>query len=327
MVLRGGEEPRLLSARFRLAETELGKLRESMGRDLALARSRRSAPDRDDKLIVGWNALAIIALAELAVAANERRYLDAALRCARAILDSARVDGRLRHLFDGSAARFTPTLDDLAGMGLAALWLHEATADPGWFELASEWALLVEAEYRDPAGPGWFDTPLHHDPNLAMRPRSLEDGAQPSGTSLMVELCLKLYALTGDGSWRDRAVAVLEILLSAAGRFPSAFGALLAVAASFDVGQVEVALVVPESAESHLPLLREVRSRWRPQVAVGVGRVAAGAAEALTGPPLTRSRPLLEGVSTAYVCRDFACRMPVSDEAGLGRELNGAAIE
>jgi hypothetical protein len=143
----------------------------------------------------------------------------------------------------------------------------------------------------------------------------------------MVELCLKLYALTGDGSWRDRAVAVLEILLSAAGRFPSAFGALLAVAASFDVGQVEVALVVPESAESHLPLLREVRSRWRPQVAVGVGRVAAGAAEALTGPPLTRSRPLLEGVSTAYVCRDFACRMPVSDEAGLGRELNGAAIE
>jgi uncharacterized protein YyaL (SSP411 family) len=163
MVLRGGEEPRLLSARFRLAETELGKLRESMGRDLALARSRRSAPDRDDKLIVGWNALAIIALAELAVAANERRYLDAALKCARAILDSARVDGRLRHLFDGSAARFTPTLDDLAGMGLAALWLHEATADPGWFELASEWALLVEAEYRDPAGPGWFDTPLHHD--------------------------------------------------------------------------------------------------------------------------------------------------------------------
>ena len=327
MVLRGGEESKLLSARFQISETELEKLRESMVRDLALARSRRPAPDRDDKLIVGWNSLAITALAELAVAANERRYLDAALRCARAVLDSARVDGRLRHLFDGSTARFTPTLDDLAGMGLAALWLHEATADPGWFELATEWASVVEAEYRDPAGPGWFDTPLHHDANLTVRPRSLEDGAQPSGTSLMAELCLKLHALTGDGSWRDRAEAVLEILSSAAGRFPSAFGALLAVAASFDVGQVEVAMVVPESAESHLPLLRQVRSRWRPQVTVGVGRVAAGAAEALTGPPLARSRPLLEDAATAYVCRDFACRMPVADAAGLERELDGASIE
>jgi uncharacterized protein len=326
MVLRGGEDHQILSARFQVAVAELSKLRESMVRDLTLARSRRPAPGRDDKLIVGWNALAITALAELAVAANERRYLDAALRCARAILDSARVDGRLCHLFDGSRARFTPTLDDLAGMGLAALSLHEATADPGWFELASEWALVVEAEYRDPAGPGWFDTPLHHDANLAMRPRSHEDGAQPSGTSLMAELCLKLYALTGDGSWRDRATAVLEALSSAAGRFPSAFGALLTVAATLQAGQVEVALLVPESEGSHLLLLRQVRSRWRPQVAVGVGRVAAGAPVAVTGPPLARSRSLLEGVATAYVCRDFACRMPVSDAAALELELDGASI-
>jgi uncharacterized protein len=327
MVLRGGEDLQLLSARFQVAAEELGRVRESMVRDLALARSRRPSPGRDDKLIVGWNALAITALAELAVAANESRYLDAALRCARAILDSARLDGRLRHLYDGSSARFTPTLDDLAAMGLAALSLHEATADPGWFDLASEWALAVEAEYRDPAGPGWFDTPLHHDANLAMRPRSLEDGAQPSGTSLMAELCLKLYALTGEGSWRDRATAVLETLSSAAGRFPSAFGSLLTVAAGFDAGQVEVALVVPESQGSHLPLLRAIRSRWRPQVVVGVGRIAAGAPEAETGPQLARSRPLLEGIATAYVCRDFACRMPVSDAAALGRELEGASIE
>jgi hypothetical protein len=327
MVLRGGEDPQMLAARFELAEAELGTLRESMVRELGLARTKRPGPGRDDKLIVGWNALAITALAELAVAANERRYLDAALRGARAILDSARVDGRLRHLFDGSSARFTATLDDLAGMGLAALAMHEATGDPGWFELASEWALVVESEYRDPAGPGWFDTPLHHDANLEMRPRSLEDGAQPSGTSLMSELCLRLYALTGDGSWRDRAAAVLETLSSAAGRFPSAFGALLSVAAILDAGQTEVALVVPEREGSHLPLLRQVRSRLRPEAVVGVGRVAAAGAEAEFGPPLVRSRPMLSGAATAYVCREFTCRLPVVNEAELERELDGAWIE
>jgi uncharacterized protein YyaL (SSP411 family) len=40
-----------------------------------------------------------------------------------------------------------------------------------------------------------------------------------------------------------------------------------------------------------------------------------------------RSRPLLAGVATAYVCRDFACRLPVSDEGALERELAGVAIE
>ncbi|MGP8248691.1 MAG: thioredoxin domain-containing protein [Candidatus Dormibacteria bacterium] len=327
MVLRGGGDPLLLSTRFHIAPADLGKLRESMVRDLREARSQRPAPGRDEKLIVGWNALAITALAELAVAADQPHYLDAALRCARAILDHARVDSRMAHLFDGSTARFTATLDDLAGMGLAALWLHEATGDAGWFDLSSEWALVVEAEYRDPAGPGWFDTPLHHDANLAQRPRTLEDGAQPSGTSLMAELCLRLYALTGDGSWRDRGAAVLETLSSAAGRFPSAFGALLTVAASLEAGQIEVAVLVPDSKGSHLPLLRQVRSRWRPEVAVGVGRIAAGASEAEVGPPLVRSRPLLAGVATAYVCRDFACRSPISDEGALERELDRAAIE
>jgi uncharacterized protein len=327
IVLRGGEDPQVLSARFQIAPADLGRLRESMARELHRARSRRPAPGRDDKLIVGWNALAIIALADLAVAADQPRYLDAALRCAGAILGHARLDGRLRHLFDGSAARFTPMLDDLAGMGLAALSLHEATGDPGWFDLSLEWALLIEAEYRDSAGPGWFDTPLHHDANLALRPRSLEDGAQPSGTSLMAELCLKLYALTGDGSWRDRAEAVLETLSSAAGRFPSAFGALLTVAAGSEAGQIEVALLVPESQGSHLALLRQVRAKWRPQVAVGVGRVAAGGHEAQTGPPLARSRPLLDGMATAYVCRDFACKLPISDQGALERELDGATIE
>ena len=326
MVLRGGGDPQVLTVRFKIAPADLGKIRDSMIADLRQVRSQRPAPGRDDKLIVGWNALAITSLSELSVAADQPRYLDAAVRCAKAILDRARLDGRLCHLFDGSAARFTATLDDLAGMGLAGLSLHEATGDASWFELSSEWALLVEAEYRDPAGPGWFDTPLDHDANLALRPRSLEDGAQPSGTSLMAELCLKLYALTGDGSWRDRASAVLETLSSAAGRFPSAFGALLTVAASSEAGQIEVALLVPEPLGSHLALLRQVRSKWRPQVAVGVGRIAEGASEAQLGPPLSRSRPLLAGVATAYVCRDFACRLPTSDEGAIERELDGAAI-
>jgi hypothetical protein len=325
-VLRGGLDPQPPGAELSREEAELRAARESMVQQLGQARSLRPAPHRDDKLIVGWNALAISALTELALAADQPRYLDVALRCAEAILTSASADGQLRHLFDGSSARFTATLDDLAGMGLAALALHEATGDASWFDLAVDLALRIETEYRDPLGPGWFDTPQDHDPNLKARPRSLEDGAQPSGVSLMTELCLRLHALTGEGSWRVRAVAVLEAMASAVERFPAAFGALLSAMAILDSEQIEVALVAADRERSHWPLLRRARSDLRPQVVVGVGRVRAGHTEAELGPPLVLSRPLLAGVPTAYVCRDFACRIPVTDGPGLDRELSGAGI-
>jgi uncharacterized protein YyaL (SSP411 family) len=319
-VLRGGEEPADLAAELGVTEAQLQADREELVGQLAAARAARPQPGRDHKLIVGWNALAILALTELSIATGEQAYLAAALRCARVILDRARVGGRLHHLFDGSRARFTATLDDLAGMGLAALALHEATGEPSWFELGLELAQLVEADYGDPAGPGWFDTPTGHDPNLQTRARTLEDGAQPSGVSLMAELCLRLHALTGDPGWHDRTRAVLAALSSAADRFPSAFGALLAVMAIFQAGQVELALLAPDQS-SHLELLRHCRQRFRPELVVGVGRVPGAGAPAAAGPPLVRSRPLLRGLPTAYVCRNFSCRLPVTGLAELDREL------
>jgi uncharacterized protein YyaL (SSP411 family) len=326
LVLRGGRGSGAIGRPHNVSGVEVQAERRSMVQELVQVRSRRAAPDRDEKLIVGWNALAISALTELALGADEPRYLAAALRCSEAVLTRASSDGLLHHLFDGTRARFTATLDDLAGMGLAALALHEATGEAQWFDLALELAQRVEQEYRDPAGPGWFDTPLDHDPNLKTRPRSLEDGAQPSGISLMTELCLRLHALTGSGSWLERAAAVLEAMASAVERFPSAFGALLSAMAILHSGQVELALLVPDGDHAHWPLLRRARSQLRPQLVVGVGRVNAGSFEAEEGAPLVLLRPLLGGAPTAYVCRDFACGLPVTDGPGLDQQLETAEI-
>ncbi|HVC38741.1 MAG TPA: thioredoxin domain-containing protein [Candidatus Dormibacteraeota bacterium] len=321
LVLRGGVEPARLADELGLGETELQSVRREMARDLANRRALRPGPGRDEKLIVGWNGLAIIALTELAVAADQVSYLEAALRCADAILNLASLDGRIHHLFDGSRARFNATLDDLAAFGLACLALHEGTGNSRWFELALSAAERVEAEYRDEEGVGWFDTPLGHDPNLTVRSRSLEDGAQPSGTSLMVELCLRLHALTGEPSWRERASAVLESLVGTAERYPSSFGALLSSLELLESGSIELALLVPPGERSHWPLLQRVRTRLLPRLVVGVGRVAPGRTEATTGPALVLGRPILNQIPTAYVCRDFSCQLPVTDAPGLDRQL------
>ena len=314
LVLRGGREH----------GPELRAVREALVQELARARSQRPRPGRDDKLIVGWNALAITALSELALATGELRYLEEALGAAEVILNRATQGDRLCHLFDGREARFRAGLDDLAGFALACLTLHEVTGETRWFEQALELSSRVEAEYADPDGPGWFDTPAGHDPNLTTRPRSLEDGAVPSGLSQMTELCLRLYALTGEDSWRAGVTGVLGAMASAMERFPSAFGALLSVMAVMESGQVELGLICPNQDLAHWPLLQRARTRLRPELTVGVGRLGLERQEADSGPALVLHRRQIEGSPTAYVCRRFACRLPVTEATALEQELAGA---
>ena len=65
---------------------------------------------------------------------------------------------------------------------------------------------------------------------------------------------------------------------------------------------------------------RRVR-RVRPNLVLAV---AAGSRRRRSV-PLLADRPLIDGRPTAYVCRDFACRLPVTDPAALRDQLTAAA--
>ena len=296
---------------------------EELRRELLRARDARPQPVRDGKVVVGWNALAVAALAELGVATSDPRYLEAAVRAGELLRTRCSdPDGRLRHVFEAGAARLPATLEDLAASGLAGLALHEATGAPQWFEWAVRLAEIAEASHRDPEGPLWFDTAADHDPLLTARPMGLEDGAFRSGISLMVELCLRLGSLAGDGRWAERAEAALAALAPALERAPAGFGGLLLTGQLRASGLTELAIVAPPTASSHLPLLSRARRRFRPQLVVGVGRVAAGSEVPEAGPPLVRGRLLLNGSPTAYVCRNFSCRLPTVEAEQMEAELD-----
>jgi len=42
------------------------------------------------------------------------------------------------------------------------------------------------------------------------------------------------------------------------------------------------------------------------------------------GIPLLEGREAVGGKATAYVCRNYACELPVTDRAALARQLDGA---
>src|SRR5262249_32643504 len=52
--------------------------------------------------------------------------------------------------------------------------------------------------------------------------------------------------------------------------------------------------------------------------------MVAGDARAAAGIPLLQGREAVEGKPTAYVCRNYACELPITDRAALARQLEGA---
>jgi uncharacterized protein YyaL (SSP411 family) len=104
------------------------------------------------------------------------------------------------------------------------------------------------------------------------------------------------------------------------GRAPTGFGhALQALDLSLGPAQ-EVAIVGRPGDPARKALADEVvAARFLPNAVLAIA--APDDPEAAEAVALLRDRPLVDGLPTAYVCRRFACRLPVTTPAELAAQL------
>ena len=299
---------------------------------LFAARERRLRPARDEKVLSAWNGLTLAAFAEAARALGRDDYRRAAERNAAFVLDNLRTpDGRLLRSYKDGVAKLNGYLEDYADYADGLLELYQTTFEARWFAAARGLAEHVLAHFAAPDG-GFYDTSDSHE-QLVVRPRSEQDNALPSGGAAAATVLLRLAAYTDEGGYRDAAEAALARLHPLLLAAPTGFAQWL-IALDFATSPVdEVALVAgappaPEatrgaraaagsSATDDLAaLLDVVFDGYRPHQVVAVAR--PGERPVI---PLLEGREPLDGRTTAYVCRDFACRQPVTDAGALAGQL------
>ena len=81
----------------------------------------------------------------------------------------------------------------------------------------------------------------------------------------------------------------------------------------------EVAIVGDLDDEATRALLQVASGGYAPARVVAAAAPVAAETSAV---PLLRDRPLVGGRPTAYVCRGFACRLPVTDPDALREQLS-----
>jgi len=281
-------------------------------------REGRVRPGLDDKVLLGWNALFLRALAEAAAALDRSDWMDAARTNAHFLLANLRRDdGRLLRSWQADGgARHLAYAEDHAALLEALLTLAEVD-DVAWLTEARAVADALIDRFADRDGPGFFTTGDDAEA-LIVRPKDLMDNAIPAENSLAAEGLLRLTSLTGERSYADRAIAYLATLSETMAKHPSAFGLLLTAYERAITPAIEVAIVGDTAATE--PLRREVLGRFVP-ASVTV-TASAGTGAHLT--PLLADRPMLRGEATAYLCEEFVCREPVTDPARLRDQLDAA---
>jgi hypothetical protein len=205
-------------------------------------------------------------------------------------------------------------LEDHACLADGLLAVYEATFDERWFVEARALADEILARFRDPVG-GFFDTAADHE-TLVARPRDVQDNAVPSGSAMAATVLLRLGALTGEGVYRDAAEEAIRSVTEHLGSHPSAFAQWL-VATDFALAQVNEVAVVGDPADPDTRrLLQPALEGYRPHQVLAVSAEPAASAV-----PLAGGRFALDGAPTAFVCRDFACRQPVTEPEALAAML------
>jgi uncharacterized protein YyaL (SSP411 family) len=315
-----------LAVRFGLAVNAVAtELADARARLLS-RRDQRPQPARDDKALAAWNGLAIAAFADAAAALAVTdpdaavRYRVAAERAATAIVDGLLApDGSLRRSWKDDRAVGSGVLEDYTHLADGLLALYEATFDERWFATVRALMDRVLARFGDPAG-GFFDTGDDHE-RLVTRPKDVQDNAVPSGNAMAARVLLRLAAWTGVGGYRDAANRAMRPVVPFVARYPTGFAQWLGAMDLALAPVAEVAIVGAPGDPATAALLAETRRGFRPNQVVAVAADAAASAI-----PLLADRVAIDGRPTAYVCREFVCRLPVNDAAALRGQLEAEGV-
>jgi uncharacterized protein YyaL (SSP411 family) len=163
---------------------------------------------------------------------------------------------------------------------------------------------------------GWFST-TGTDPTVLVRMKEDYDGAEPTASSISVLNLLFLSHLIDEPKWReriDRTLALFGPRLSQIGRAVP----MMAAALSTSIAGVQQIVIVGSSGEGDLE--RSGGTRYRPFAITLPLSEAHRAGLSRLAPFLAGMRPL-DGRPTAYVCRNFVCRQPVTTLEELESDL------
>ena len=179
--------------------------------------------------------------------------------------------------------------------------------------------MQMNALFADPKG-GYFSTE-EGAPDILFRMKEDHDGAEPSANSVAAMNLVRLARIFDRKEFQHSAARIAGALHPALERAPAALPQMLAALDASIAEPIQIVVTgqreQPETAE----LLKVVRRRYLPNKIVLLADGGEGQSWLTQHIEALQLIAPVEGKSTAYVCRNFRCELPVTEPEQLARLL------
>jgi uncharacterized protein YyaL (SSP411 family) len=307
-VLHLTDSPENLASKYKLSIDEFWQKLETFKKRVLKERDKRVRPQRDEKVLVGWNSLMISAFVDGYRVTGESKYLDAAKDATRFILNELITkEGRLLRTWGKGKAKLNAYLDDYSYFVQALLDMASVDGELIWYQNARRLTDHMLRHFWDSEQDNFFYTSDDHETLLA-RPKNHFDGSVPSATSVAIFDMLRLAFLSGNTEYRNKAEKLIQLYLPYAKKIPEQFANLLCACDFYLANPVEIALLADTAGGAKF--IQAIGRIYLPNKIMLVSSESGG--EKFES-PLLEGRALIDSKSTVYICRNYACDAPITD--------------
>ena len=218
--------------------------------------------------------------------------------------------GREKRRFRDGDVRFEAHLDDYAFLISGLLDLYQASFDHRWLNLAEELMGKTITVFWDSAEGGFYDT-SGKDTSILVRMKEAYDGAEPTGNSVAAMDLLRLYHYTNDTTLKGYAEKTVKYFCTLLEQSPQIMPQLMA-SAEYLLANPEHIVIHAESISDAASYLDIVVGKYLPHANIIVidnnNKPYYDATFSFT-----KGMGRIDGKTTAYVCKNYACQLPVND--------------
>ena len=305
--------------KFNKTPDDVKKIIDEAKKKLLEERKKRPELMRDDKIILSWNGLMISSFSKGYAAFGEKKYLDAARKSAEFILNNLYDPNThtLKRRYMDSESKYEGNLEDYASFIQGLLDLYEASYEQKYLRTANDLAgSMINIFYDNDKG-GFFDT-SGDDKSLLVKTKEDFDGSEASGNSIAILDLLRLSQYTGNKDYYEKGKKSLEYFSGILSQNPNTMTNMLSSLSFYLYKPKQIIITGDPNDPVTQALVNEVNKHYIPgKILIMASKIDDNALiPYLSGIIGDKNKPM------AYVCENYACKLPTDNPVQLAKLLS-----
>ncbi|CAG9531280.1 unnamed protein product [Cercopithifilaria johnstoni] len=289
---------------------------------------KKPRPHLDNKIITSWNGLMISGLAKAAITLQNEEFLHRAQRAVDFIRKHCIDTGHLLRVAyvgaDGEIVKSTVPIqayaDDYAFLIQGLLDLYEACFDEKLIKLAVD--LQKEMDYRfwDAENNSGYHQTVE-DPHIIIRIINDQDGAEPSINSVASMNLVRLYGITGEKTYNERAHKIFESAAQTLNKYPFALAKMVSALQKYVRPIKQVVVVGSRNNETTKQMLLHVSKRFDClKILISLDPEKDSWLQSVDDH--LKLLATSTDTPTVYICENFECSLPITSVKELKDRLD-----